>query len=145
MSHLNQAIENVRATARVFQSVIDLAEALAKVGSIEQATVEANAALAKVRNEVTAAESKLSEQRLKADAEYAQADAASIVEAAKTVAESLRAEAQADRDAAKAALTEAQDRAESMALDVKAKEQEIADLDARIEKARKQIAKLLEG
>jgi len=114
MSDLIQAVENAKAIARTYQSVIDLVAALGDVASVEQAAAEANAAVsaavskrAKAEADLSAAQQLLSdmqtrlakaepEAKTKANAivQAAQEKAQSIVEAAEAKAAATRLEQQ---------------------------------------------------
>jgi chromosome segregation ATPase len=156
MADLNHAVENVRSLARTFQSVIDLADALEGFASVEQAVREANIQLAGKRKQADAAIDELA--RATAGIDEAHAHARQIVidaelgatqacDAANAQVEQLLGEArtEADRllaDAAKVSKDAKAAEEAAHARVVKA-QNEIADLETRINAAKARMAKML--
>lgn len=174
MSKKIQAAEAIEVLANQYRAMVEAAEMLKQIGSLDNATAEARKALEAAKDEAEAA--KLEADLAKADAKKAKAKvveildkakidadeiiAAAVAQGAKEVggaqmkADSIVAAAQARADALVAdvenrrtAISRDVDRLveqhESLALDIKAKTDEVADLEARLAKAQAQIAKLL--
>jgi hypothetical protein len=97
MSKLNKALETLRAQAKTFQAIIDLADAMEPVASVEQASAEASGKLRDLRAEIVTAEAEATSAKQRAaDAE---ADAAEQADNAKRVAERIVREAEEHADA----------------------------------------------
>jgi hypothetical protein len=97
MSKLNKALETLRAQAKTFQAIIDLADAMEPVASVEQASAEASGKLRDLRAEiVTADAAAASAKQRAADAD---ADATERANQAKLVAERIVREAEQHADA----------------------------------------------
>lgn len=73
MVNTNEAIENVKSLARVFQSVIDLADALGDVANVEQTIAEKRALVSRANTELERANQAAAKatQDAKATAEHA--------------------------------------------------------------------------
>jgi DNA repair exonuclease SbcCD ATPase subunit len=108
MANTNEAIENVRSLARVFQSVIDLAEALGDVANVEQTIAEKRALSSRAAADLEAAQGALEACRETTRAEYAKAKemvdqavltANATVQQAAEDARGIMAQAQADKAA----------------------------------------------
>lgn len=151
-----KAADDVRRLLRGFAGLAEAAEAFEQVGQLEQARDEAQAALTKLRAEneqmalaisdAKAAAKKLNDQ---AGVKLSEADAQAIVivTAAKSEAERIVTEA---RETASVALSLAQEnvaQAKVLADEAIAKRDaavaELAETEAKLDKARKQITKLL--
>lgn len=155
-------IESVRAFARMFQSVIDLAEQVEPIAKLELAEAELRGQVGKLQAERDALAASVTEasdtakrlvEEAKAQAaatvnaaiEQANAEAVRIVAAAKEQAAGVNDDAKAEAD--KLAKRVAKLKAEESDLDrdVDAKKAQAADLEARIAAAQEKARKMIEG
>lgn len=156
MADTNEAIEKVKSLAHVFQSVIDLAAALGEATNIDQVVGESRVALTRVQAEVKAAQDALAMIRTTSAETVAKAreEADSILAAMTHEVEGMRAKEQQALASATAKETEANAYAQrvreaadaqvaSITSGVAAKQQELADLTARIERARIKMSEML--
>lgn len=156
MTSTQEAVENVRSLARVFQSVIDLADALGQHASVEGAIGAANAKLVKVKQEITAAEATLAE--LKDGAKHTVVSTEARIQAARLEAEVTLSNSQDEAHKLLEATRRECDRARqevdrhyAMVLE-QAREheerrdkaaQELADIEAKINRAKSKMAEIL--
>lgn len=145
------AIESVRKNARVFQAIIDIADAMEGISSLEQAAKEANARLVSVREEeasiagsvaslsadIKALTSKKADHLTRIDIMLADANAqsAQTIEDAKTYAKALSQKAGAK---AESIIADANVRASEIDAATTAAKQVLADTLAAIENASKE-------
>jgi chromosome segregation ATPase len=148
----SQAADEVRKILRGFRAVEQVSAALERAGSIENAVKEGEARLAAVRTQIEENVAALDAEtiaieRARTEAKTIRADAKSKaeqkIEDANARAAQIIAEASQKREEAEARVAAAEDRLSGLALDEKAKIQELAALDTRIAEARAQIAALL--
>jgi cell division septum initiation protein DivIVA len=150
--------DDVRALSRMFTSVQALADAVGQMGRLQQDEAEVRQRIERLRHEaqtaaaqntlqieqaqalVVAAQEEAEAVRQGADAVRAAAEAAarSVTEEAQAEADRIRTESSQEVRAAKGVLS-------AVASKEKAARIELADLEARIEAARAQITKMLEG
>jgi multidrug resistance efflux pump len=97
MSDLNKSLETLRAQAKTFQAIIDLADAMTGVASVEQAVAEGHAKLKTLRDEIVTAEAEATSAKQRAT--DAEADAAEQANQAKQHAERHVREAEEHADA----------------------------------------------
>lgn len=158
MANLNEAVENVKSLSRTFQSVIDLANALGDVQSIEQAISESNMRLVKAKKEAdwlaaTNENAKNDATKLLSDAEF---KANEILTSAKQEADALKEssleyskkhQANGKVMEEKSRIIQAEIDAKLLAMDesIKVKEQELSDLTAKIDRAKAKMAEMLGG
>lgn len=156
MADVRKAIEAVKLQARTFQAVIDLANALESIGSVEQAQREASLALHKLGQEREALQAELATLRVELDTQHATArqivqDAEHAARQARestqrTCEEMLRA-AKAEGDEIQTNARAAEDGARILtaraAADVKAARAELAELTEKITRAKEAMAKIL--
>jgi hypothetical protein len=158
MADKRTAIEDVRSVARTFQAVIDLANSLDGLTSIETATQHAKVELEKLRAAADLARG-TRDSALHA-AQEADKNAASLVDQAHAKAQQIVADAE---QAAKQSREQSSARAQQIEADgaerleslrsqgsliiesIRQKQAELDALEAKIEAARKRIAKMLEG
>jgi chromosome segregation ATPase len=156
MADLNQAIEQVRGVARTFQAVIDLSEAVGQLASLEQAVSENRAALAKLQAENAAEQARSADLAVQAQAtiDEANAKAEAVMQSAQAHADTLMADAQgrvdillaganAETETAANAVAEAKATLTSIETDIAARSQELADIHAKIERAKAKMAEIL--
>lgn len=156
MADLDKALSNVKSLARTFQSVIDLADAMTQVASVEQAAREAQARLDGHRKEAEAVQGAIANARAqtaammssaKAEAEKAnqatekaRKDAQLEVETARAYAAQIRRDAD---EQVKTSLDAAEKKLHAINATVNARTQELSDLEARISKAKAKMAEML--
>jgi len=158
LADTREAVENVKSLARTFQCVIDLAAALEGMASVEAAANAANARLVQARKALEKAEesrrvieeevirvAKTTAEQIEATqrncdelAAQASARAAGILDGAK--AEAVRLEAQA-----KQSVEEAARKVHTFDATIAQRQRELADLDAKINRARAAMAEMLKG
>lgn len=149
---LIDAAEEVRKVARFYKAMDLVADTLTTMGSLEQASAEATARLKDVQSQV--AEASIELEMAKANIVNAKLEAKGILDNAKSRAEVRLAKVEEEarkrigesesmvaEAAAKVADYEA--RQEHLKNDIAAASQQLIDLDAKISKAKAQIAKLL--
>ena len=155
--NLHQAADQVRAVARQFQAVIDLAEALDGIASIEQAANEAKNRLEKARREAEELEAlakkakdELEQSQKASDAimHNAKQGAVQIHQEATARAEAIIATAKqtADRSIQEAGEAVIQSRNDLAKVEQRKSEaaQTLSDLETRIARARTSIRELLQ-
>lgn len=151
-----EAVENVKNLARVFQSVIDLAAQLEGAQSVEQAVRATNAQLVQMRKEVkvvqaqrdqAAAEATTLLENARVQADQIVADAKGVADKADTLQQAAHADAQrivalakTEADAWTKAAREAAEAANKQA---EAARHELADMEAKIERARAKMRDIL--
>lgn len=136
-----EIVKNVRAQARVFEAVIDLADELEQLGSLKNAADEASARLGGLRDE----ESKLAEviSGLKSEIEKLGGKKSDAAVKAKKLVEDAAVEADGIRAAAKGDAKYAIDNAKATADKIIADANKIADdIAAKIEIARAELAQI---
>lgn len=151
-----EALETFRSVARNFQAVIDLADALGEVSSLEQANAEAKMRADNIAAQADAALTLL--KKTQDDIEQARIDLANVIEDAQAKAEQTTSDAKAK---ATAIIDEATARAgviignaytdrdkavgELMAItqDVLAKENELTETQGKLDRALAKINQLL--
>jgi len=156
MANISQAIENVRSLSRTFQSVIDLADALEGMTSVEQAIREANIALVNAQKEKESIDAELvktkdalskAKESLKASEEDAITRAHQILSAAQANASHLEQAAQEQAEEIAANTKRFLAQSEQELHDVEAKNavaaQELADIEAKITRAKAKMAEIL--
>lgn len=158
MVSTSEAIENVRSLSRVFQSVIDLADALGNVANVEQAINETHARLSQARAELTHAQAERDAARAEAadlrsqareKVKIAAADAEQRLADAEQRAAQLLADARSSIEAEQKAADEKLAAKNAELRDCMAQTAEatqaLADLEARITRAKAKMAEMLGG
>jgi phage shock protein A len=155
---VNEAVENVRSLARMFSSVIDLAESLGEFSSVEQAVADAKIRLVQAQREVEAVrvlgerlehgahrrveevETAAAARQARADTtlEQTQAHTAEVLMAAEHEAQALVAEATAKRTQALSECQEMEARRNLLRAEVQA-------LEGRLSAAKNKMAEMLGG
>lgn len=158
MSQVHESVEEIRSLARTFQSVINLAEALDKVGSLENAISERTGRIAALDAE-TESLNKVVQKLKKTNAELeekatdiianALTDAAHIRSTAEEEAKAALGEANAKADRitgnANKVDSELSDKVNAVNATLNAKYAELAEVEGKLEKAKASINKLLGG
>ena len=150
------AVEQVKSLARVFHSVIDLAEVLGEVASVEQATGEAKVFLVRAQAEVAAERERLADLKMqsaltiehaeqrarnlsaKADACVANAEAAALA-----LREATTKTCDAEIGKAREATAAASHAVAELTAQAQHKSRELADIEAKINRAKAKMAELL--
>lgn len=156
MANITQAIENVRNLSRTFQSVIDLADALEGMASVEQAIREANIALVNATKEKESIDQELiktqdelakAQDSLKTIVDDASKRAHQILSAAQANASYLEQAAQDEANEIAANTKKFLSESEQELHDVEAKTaiaaKELADIEAKITRAKAKMAEIL--
>lgn len=158
MADLAQAVDQVRSIQRVFQAVIDLADAAGDAASLQQAANEAANQLAATRAQIGQANAELDAAQAKAGdiLTGAQSTADAIVTDAGEKASRmlLVAQSQADDLTAKAIdkladlnaqIATANETLAGVGNDLEARKAELADAQAKLDRIRAKIAELAGG
>ena len=156
MADIKAAIENVKSLSRTFQSVIDLADALEGMSSIEQAVNDKKNKIVVLDKEITTKivdRDKITDELQKQNDLLEQIKSDTTTEADKIINEAKEDAARIKDDAhqlaktaldkSKAQLKQMADTLASTELQKRAVEQELSDLNAKIERARAKMAELL--
>jgi hypothetical protein len=156
MADIKDALANFQPLARMFRSVIEVADAMEGVGNIEQAASEhqiilnglavelktARTALAKAKADASGVLVDAAEEAAAIKAK-AKADAAAVTAKAAAVQDKAADEVKALTDAAHATVEAAHAEAVEAIAERDAAKQELADLQAGIDRARAKVAELL--
>lgn len=161
MSDLKQAIDQVKRFRGFMQAVIDLGDAVERIESLEHATAEAAAIKVKALKERDAAEAELEKATARIRAaeaniekaqvlasgvlEEAKAGARKILSAAERDAEKVISKAHEENERLKESIEVMKGRQLAAANAATLKQAELADLEAKIVKARKQAEAILKG
>ena len=155
-------IESVRAFARMFQSVIDLAAAVEPIATLELAEAELRGQVTALQAERDALAASVTEasdtakrlvEEAKAQAsatvtaavEEAGIKAAAIVDAATKQADGINDDAKAEADRLAKRVAKLKDTEADLDRDIAAKTAQAADLEARIAAAQEKARKMIEG
>lgn len=158
MADTRQAVEQVKNLARTFQAVIDLADALGNVQSVEQALNRANIELARVHNDLSAAKSDLASAKAGIDAAHKEAKqiVADGEHAARTAVGNAQREIESRIDSMNQSLAQIRASQDAVKSDHKAelarvseavdiKRAALLEIETKIAKARAAMAEMLKG
>lgn len=156
MAKANEAVENVKSLARTFQSVIDLADALGEVANIDNAVNERKSIIAKLdveiatrKDEEAAAHNAVLLLETKAKTIISEAEVVAAEIRTKATAEAAEVVAKTDAIAAKtmdnvkAVDKDLNDKVSAVNALLDGKYAELQEVEAKLEKARASVAKLL--
>jgi hypothetical protein len=148
-----QAAEEVRKILRGFKAVEEVSAALDKMGSLETATKEQEAAHKKITEVIAAAKAEhdrnlasfaVQQKAAKAKIEKAQLDANNVIGMAKAEAAQILKTGQEDLEKILTMITEAKHNLVTTTDQVAQKEAEVKALEVKLSKIRAQLSKLME-
>lgn len=151
MSDLIKAANEAGKLVKMLKGVEDLAKAMETLGSIEQATSEANQALEAKRGEVSKAEVELLEAKSKVSEEKANAKfineqasqkAGSIVDEAKAKAAEMMKDVLARQQQAEAKLVGLESQANDLNGKIQSRQKDLEEIEAKITKAKNYLSKM---
>ena len=158
MSDLKQAVDQIKRFAPMMQAVIDIADAVDGLTNIDQAVGEKQILLNGLADDIAKQAKALDVSKAKAAqiiadaADKAAATGAAATEAAQKCVDAAAAEladakseAAAIKQGAQDMLSAAKAKVSDMAAAVDAKAQELADIEAKIERARSKTVEILGG
>ena len=151
MSDLIKAANEAGKLVKMLKGVEDLAKAMETLGSIEQATSEANQALEAKRGEVSKVEVELMEAKAKVSEEKANAKvineqasqkAGSIVDEAKAKAAEMMKDVLARQQQAEAKLVGLESQANDLNGKIQSRQKDLEEIEAKITKAKNYLSKM---